>query len=73
MVTPHLPLDVSRCTPSVRRCPQADQCARATDWPIGRHIDFPVVDASVCLIPSGWCAMFIDRRGLALQPQGEPA
>lgn len=72
-MTPHLPLDVSRCTPNACRCAQADRCARATDWPTGDHIELNVVDGSVCIPPSGWCALFVDRRGLALQPKGEPA
>lgn len=73
-MTPHLPLDVSRCTPNACRCLQSDLCARATDWPTGDHIELNVVDASTCLRRKGSCCpMFIDRRGLALRPQGEPA
>lgn len=65
----HLPLDMARCQPLA--CRQSDRCARATDWPTGDHVELSVIDASVCLSSDrgAWCAMFIDRRGLALQPQ----
>lgn len=65
-MTAHLAPDVARCQPT--GCRQSERCARANDWPIGEHIDLPIVDASVCLTTdrSNWCPMFIDLRGLAL-------
>lgn len=54
---------VNRCVPA--DCEQRQRCARA-DVPSGLYgRDF---DASGCKTPSGWCPMFIDKRGLALTP-----
>ncbi len=63
-MTPHLPHDMARCRPTACQCPQAMQCARATDWP---SVHLAVIDGSVVLSQQSWCPMFIDNRGLALR------
>jgi hypothetical protein len=63
----HLPLDIARCTPETRWCPQVNTCARANDWPQLEHGQrFVVVDASPCLAFAD-CPMFIDVRAIALK------
>lgn len=65
-MTAHLPLDIARCQPQACHCPQADTCARATDWPTGDDIRLLVIDVSVALETQKCCPMFIDRRGVEL-------
>lgn len=56
----HFPRAMARCAPT-RLCRQHEHCARA-QAPKSRT----AVDASICL-QAGWCPMFIDVRGTALQ------
>ena len=65
-MTPHLPLDIARCAPSLG-CPQLANCARALDWHGDALLLAPVIDASIALAGTpGGCQLFIDARGRAL-------
>ena len=62
-----LPLDVSRCAPSLG-CPQMATCARALDWYGDALFLAPVIDASIALAGGtpGGCSLFLDARGRGL-------
>lgn len=60
-----LPLNVARCMPS-QHCAQVLDCARSCCWHEPSRRNENLIDASTALAGEGWCALFIDRRGVDL-------
>ena len=60
-----LPADRARCVPS-QQCGQMLDCARGSCFHAPSRRGKQLIDASTALTGGGWCALFIDRRGVDL-------